>query len=180
LKKDYFIKGNNIYNLDITCEEMEESFILNRVRALSKNWKFLLLLITAVAIIIRSLPGWTSPAWGGDFGIYYGLTNSFIDTKSFYNPYLGWGASYQYFPVLYVITGIAHWITGIDVITIMPRLIPIFGGLSVGIFYFVVYELLNNRRSALLAASFFAVLPFLFLPFYRFTYFKLHMQHHLH
>ena len=139
---------------------MEESFILNRVRALSKNWKFLLLLITAVAIIIRSLPGWTSPAWGGDFGIYYGLTNSFIDTKSFYNPYLGWGASYQYFPVLYVITGIAHWITGIDVITIMPRLIPIFGGLSVGIFYFVVYELLNNRRSALLAASFFAVLPF--------------------
>lgn len=134
--------------------------ITSKIKQLPKNWLFWLLVITGFAIFIRSLPAWINPLWGGDFGIYYGLTNSFIDTKSFYNPYLGWGASYQYFPILYVVTGFAHWITGIDVIIIMPRLIPIFGGLSVGIFYFVAYELLNNKKNAMIAAAFFAVLPF--------------------
>ena len=100
-------------------------------RKLAKNWIFWLLVITGIAIIIRSLPAWTNTAWGCDFGIYYGLTNSFIETKELFNEYVGWGNSYQYFPVLYAATGIAHWITGIDVLVLMPKLAPIFGGLAV-------------------------------------------------
>ncbi|UCH72365.1 MAG: hypothetical protein JSW62_02110 [Thermoplasmatales archaeon] len=137
-----------------------KAYITSKLRKLSKSWIFWLCLVTGFAILIRSLPAWMNPAWGGDFGIYYGLTNSFIESKSFFNPYYGWGQSYQYFPVLYIITGIAHWITGIDVLVMMPKLIPIFGGLSIAIFYFVAYELLRNRRNALIAASFLAVLPF--------------------
>ncbi|UCD14105.1 MAG: hypothetical protein JSW60_01440 [Thermoplasmatales archaeon] len=127
---------------------------------LIKNWCFWLIVITFIAIILRSLPAWTNAAWGCDFGIYYGLTNSLVDNKDLFNPYYGWGGSYQYFPVLYAVTGVAHWITGIDVLTIMPKIAPIFGGLSVLIFYFVVYKLLGDRKMALLSSLFLAVLPF--------------------
>lgn len=129
-------------------------------REIIKNWFFWLIVITVIAIILRSLPAWTNAAWGCDFGIYYGLTNSLVDNQELFNPYYGWGGSYQYFPVLYAITGAAHWITGIDILTIMPKIAPIFGGLSVMLFYFVVYELLGDRKKALLSSLFFAVMPF--------------------
>ena len=129
-------------------------------REIIKNWFFWLIVITVTAIILRSLPAWTNAAWGCDFGIYYGLTNSLVDNQELFNPYYGWGGSYQYFPVLYAITGAAHWITGIDVLTIMPKIAPIFGGLSVMLFYFVVYELLGDRKKALISSLFFAVMPF--------------------
>jgi len=129
-------------------------------RKIIKNWFFWLIVITVTAIIMRSLPAWTNAAWGCDFGIYYGLTNSLVDSQELFNPYYGWGGSYQYFPVLYAITGAAHWITGIDVLTIMPKIAPIFGGLSVLLFYFVAYKLLGDRKKALLSSLFLAVMPF--------------------
>ena len=129
-------------------------------REIIKNWFFWLIVITVTAIILRSLPAWTNAAWGCDFGIYYGLTNSLVDNQELFNPYYGWGGSYQYFPVLYAITGAAHWITGLDILTIMPKIAPIFGGLSVMLFYFVVYELLGDRKKALISSLFFAVMPF--------------------
>ncbi len=119
-----------------------------------------LLLITGIAIFIRSIPAWTNAAWGCDFGIYYGLTNSFVKSGELFAPYTGWGNSYEYFPVLYAITGLVHWITGIDVLVIMPKLAPIFGGLTIFIFYFLINELLKNRKIALLSSLFLAVMPF--------------------
>ena len=132
----------------------------NRLKHLIKKWYFWLFVVTVVAIAVRSIPAWTNAAWGCDFGIYYGLTNSFVENTKLFNTYTGWGGSYQYFPMLYIIMGTAHWITGLDVLTVMPKLAPIFGGLSVLIFYFVVYELLHERKKALLASIFLAVLPF--------------------
>ena len=133
---------------------------LPKPNELIKNWFFWLIVITIIAIILRSIPAWTNAAWGCDFGIYYGLTNSFVKNQALFNPYYGWGGSYQYFPVLYAVTGAAHWITGIDVLTIMPKIAPIFGGLSVLLFYFVVYKLLGDRKKALLSSLFLAVMPF--------------------
>lgn len=129
-------------------------------REILKSWFFWLVIITGLAITIRSIPAWTNAAWGCDFGIYYGLTNSFVENKELFATYTGWGGSYQYFPILYIIMGAAHWITGLSILTIMPKLAPIFGGLSVLIFYFVVYELSKDRKKALLASLFLAVLPF--------------------
>jgi len=134
--------------------------IASKLREFTKNWVFWLILVTGIAIIVRSLPAWTNAAWGCDFGIYYSLTNSFIESGELFNSYYGWGGSYQYFPVLYTITGVAHWITGIDVITIMPKIAPIFGGFSITIFYFVVRELTGNKKMAILSSLFLAVLPF--------------------
>ncbi|MDH7516783.1 MAG: hypothetical protein QHH19_00270 [Candidatus Thermoplasmatota archaeon] len=132
----------------------------SKIKIVAKSWFFWLMIILVVAIILRSIPAWTNAAWGGDFGIYYGLSKSFVETKEVFNSYNGWGGSYQYFPVLYAITGITHWITGLDVITILPKIAPIFGGLSIFIFYFIVYHLVGDRKKALLTSLLFSVLPF--------------------
>jgi len=139
--------------------ERRQLFTL-RLREITSKWYFWLIIITCIAVFLRAIPGWINAAWGCDFGIYYGLTSSFVKTGSLFNPYVGWGNSYQYFPVLYAITGVAHWITGVDVVVLMPKIAPIFGGLSVLIFYFVVYNLIGDRRIALLSSLFLAVLPF--------------------
>jgi hypothetical protein len=135
---------------------MSDTVLLGKDR-LTHSWLFWLILITFIAIIIRSIPAWVNAAWGIDLGIYYGLTNSFIETKELINAYDGWGSSYQYFPVLYTITGIAHWITGIDVLTLLIRIAPIFGGLTITIFYFIVYEFLKDKKIALISAGILAV-----------------------
>lgn len=125
-----------------------------------KRWYFWLILITTLAVVLRSIPAWTNAAWGSDFGIYYGLTKAFLSTGNLINAYNGWGASYQYFPVLYLVTGAAHMLSGLDVLYILPKIAPIFGGLTVTILYFIVYELLKRHDIALLSAAFLAVAPF--------------------
>ena len=132
----------------------------SKINKIIHSWAFWLILITGIAIIIRSIPAWLNAAWGLDFGIYYGLTNQFVETKEFINPYTGWGSSYQYFPVLYTMTGVLHLITGIEVIEILPKIAPIFGGLVVTVFYFIVKELLNDKKIALLSSALLAVSVF--------------------
>jgi hypothetical protein len=99
-------------------------------------------------------------AWGGDFGIYYGLTSRFVENQQIFNEYNGWGGMYNYFPVLYIFSALGHWITGIDLLWVMPKIAPVFGGLTVLIFYFIVYDLTKRRDLALLSSLFLAVIPF--------------------
>ena len=99
-------------------------------------------------------------AWGGDFGIYYGLTSRFVENQQIFNEYNGWGGMYNYFPVLYIFSACGHWITGIDLLWVMPKIAPIFGGLTVLIFYFIVYDQTKRRDLALLSSLFLAVIPF--------------------
>ncbi len=132
----------------------------NKIKNIHKSWLFWALLVTITAIIIRSIPAWTNKAWGGDFGIYFGLTKDFVETGELFNPYFGWGSTYNFFPVLYSISGFIHILLGIDILTVMTYIAPIFGGLTVLVFYFLVNELLNNKKIAILSALFLAVLPF--------------------
>jgi hypothetical protein len=83
-----------------------------------------------------------------------------VESNVLFPDYSGWGSSYNEFPVLYAITAFAHWLTGIDVLVLMSRIIPIFGGLTIAIFYFIVYELSKNQKIALLSSLFLSVLPF--------------------
>jgi len=99
-------------------------------------------------------------AWGGDFGIYYGLTSRFVENQQIFNEYNGWGGMYNYFPVLYIFSALGHWITGVDLLWLMPKIAPVFGGLTVFIFYFIVYDLTKRRDIALLSSLFLAVVPF--------------------
>ncbi len=125
-----------------------------------KSWYFWLFLITGIAIVVRSLPAWMNAAWGGDFGIYYGLTSRFVENQQIFNEYNGWGGMYNYFPVLYIFSALGHWITGVDLLWLMPKIAPVFGGLTVFIFYFIVYDLTKRRDIALLSSLFLAVVPF--------------------
>jgi hypothetical protein len=125
-----------------------------------KSWYFWLLLITVIAIVVRSFPAWINAAWGGDFGIYYGLASRFVENQQIFNEYNGWGGMYNYFPVLYIFSALGHWITGGDLLWVMPKIAPIFGGLTVFIFYFIVYDLTKRRDLALLSSLFLAVIPF--------------------
>jgi hypothetical protein len=131
-----------------------------KLRGFLKSWYFWLFLITGIAIIVRSLPAWMNAAWGGDFGIYYGLTSRFVQNQQIFNEYSGWGGMYNYFPVLYIFSALGHWITGVNLLWVMPKIAPIFGGLTVFIFYFIVYNLTKRRDLALLSALFLAVIPF--------------------
>lgn len=137
-----------------------EAIKIISLKHLSKNWLFWLVLISGLAIVIRAIPGWLNAAWGCDFGIYFGLTKSVAIQGELFPDYVGWGSSYNYFPVLYAINTFAHWITGLDILVIMPKLTPIFGGLAVLVFYFVCYELLEDRKMALLSTLVLSVLPF--------------------
>ncbi len=125
-----------------------------------KSWYFWLILITGIAIVVRSFPAWMNAAWGGDFGIYYGLTSRFVENQQIFNEYNGWGGMYNYFPVLYIFSALGHWITGVDLLWLMPKIAPIFGGLTVCIFYFIIYDLTKRRDLALLSSLFLAVIPF--------------------
>ncbi|MEF8879643.1 MAG: hypothetical protein V5A64_04560 [Candidatus Thermoplasmatota archaeon] len=140
---------------------MLKADVKSKINGLIHSWFFWVLVVTGVAIFIRMFPAWTNAGWGCDFGIYLGLSEKFVATGGqWYNPYTGWGSSYNYFPVLYAITGFAHWITGLEVSVIMPKIGPIFGGLTVFIFYFLVKRLVDDKRVAFLSCLFLAVLPF--------------------
>ena len=137
-----------------------DSKYINKINNLFRNWIFWLIIVTGIAIIIRSIPAWVNVAWGGDLGIYFGLTKDFVETGELYNPYYGWGNSYNYFPVLYAIPGTIHWITGLEILPLLTKITPIFGGATVLIFYFLVNELLKNKKIAIISSLFLAILPF--------------------
>jgi len=120
----------------------------------------LLWVVVAGAIVVRSLPGWLYPAWGSDYGIYFGITQDFIDHPQFFRPYTGWGTSYSYFPVLYAVTAAVHGLTGLELDFLMPRVAPVFGGLTVLLLYLVVRELFKNRAVAAASAALLAANPF--------------------
>ncbi len=121
---------------------------------------YAILLILTLAILIRSLPAWTNAAWGGDLGIYFGIASRMLESKEIFVDYDGWGNSYQYFPMLYIISLAIHTITGFDLMTVMVKFAPILGGLTVLIFYFIIMELTRNRKIALTSSALLAVAPF--------------------
>jgi hypothetical protein len=133
---------------------------LAKFRGFWTKERSILLLVFVAATVIRSIPGWMNAAWGNDFGIYYGITKDFAENPELFRPYTGWGVSYNYFPVLYVIVAFIHYVTGAEIVWLLPRVAPIFGGLSVWVFYFVAKEMVYDKKIALLCCAFLATNPF--------------------
>jgi hypothetical protein len=134
--------------------------MMKQIKKIVKTWYFWVLVITVIAIVVRSIPAWMNAAWGADFGIYYGLTSRFVENQQIFNEYTGWGGMYNYFPVLYIFSALGHWFTGMNLLWVMPKIAPIFGGLTVFIFYFIVYEMTKRRDIALVSSILLAVIPF--------------------
>ena len=119
-----------------------------------------LVVVTLLAIALRSIPAWTNAAWGNDLGIYYGITSSMIKTQHLFVEYNGWGSSYQFFPVLYLIAAFLHIVTGLDLLWLLPKIAPVIGGLTIPIFYLIVLELLRDKKVALASSALLAIAPF--------------------
>ncbi len=131
----------------------------NGMGAWLKDWRFQLSVIFAFALIVRLLPGWLYAVWGNDFGTYYGLTEEMLHNPKIFPDYDGWGSGYNYFPILFYISAGASWITGMDPLWLMPRLIPLIGSLTVVVMFFIGKELFDNERIGLLAALILAANP---------------------
>ena len=74
-----------------------------KVKKFITNHAFLLLLVVILAILVRILPLFIYGAWGNDVGIYYYIVKKMIENKQIYvSSYMGWGSSYNLFPLLYL------------------------------------------------------------------------------
>jgi hypothetical protein len=119
-----------------------------------------LFLIFGLAYVIRGIPSWFNWGWGNDFGIYYGLSQALVDDPQLFKPYSGWGQTYHYFPMLYIITAGLHKITGVGVDVLLRIVSPIIGSLSVVLFYYVVKRFSAGEYIPLLACFLLALNPF--------------------
>ncbi len=131
------------------------------LRDILHDWRLHLGIATTIAVIIRSIPAWIYAGWGNDFGIYYSITIKFLSVKNpFYDYPAVWGSSgYGSFPMLYVIILISHYITGLSPYSLLLKVPPIIGGLTVLPLYFISYELTKNRYLALFASLLLAINP---------------------
>jgi hypothetical protein len=118
------------------------------------------IIIFIAAYIVRGIPSWFNWGWGNDFGIYYGLTQSLVDDPQLFRPYTGWGQTYHYFPMLFIIMSGLHVMTGIGIDVLLRVGSPIIGSLSVVMFYFVVKHFKAGEYIPLLAAMLLALNPF--------------------
>ncbi len=134
---------------------------MKRVSGLLRDWRFHLLWITSLAIIIRSIPAWIYSGWGNDFGIYYSITIEFLEKKNpLYEYPAVWGSSgYGSFPMFYMIIMGAYFLTGADPRLLVMRIPPILGGLTVVPLFLIAYYLTKNRKVSLLAALLLAINP---------------------
>ncbi len=126
----------------------------------SKNEFLILLVLSIAAYLIRGIPSWFNWGWGNDFGIYYGLTKSLVDDPQLFKPYSGWGQTYHYFPILFIIMSGLHVITGIDVDVLLRVVSPVLGAVSVILFYFVVKHFDKGEYVPFFAALLLALNPF--------------------
>ncbi len=97
-----------------------------------------------LALSVRVIPAIFNWGWGNDFGIYYGLTKELVKNPQLFQPYTGWGKSYNYFPMLYLIIGFLHALTGLEIPALMRSVSPIIGSLSVVFFYMFLREMLQE------------------------------------
>ncbi len=131
------------------------------MRRVKFGWKSYLMIITALAIAVRSIPSWIYSAWGTDFGIYYSITIEFLIKKNpFYEYPAVWGSSgYGSFPMLYLIILGAHFLTGLPPQQLLLKIPPIIGGLTVIPLYMITYEITKDRKISLIASALLAINP---------------------
>jgi len=126
-----------------------------------RNEKWLILSLVIAGTGIRLIPNVTYWIWGNDFGIYYYLSRSYLNIRSWINPPASpWGIDgYQYFPVTYVMVDLVSSLTGLPVLSSLKYSIPIMGGLTPLLLYLISRELQISRPVSFLSGLLLAVDP---------------------
>ncbi|MGC8617925.1 MAG: hypothetical protein ACP5UZ_04170 [Thermoplasmata archaeon] len=118
-------------------------------------------MVLLIGVLIRLAPNIHYFIWGNDFGIYYYLSNSYLNIHSWiYPPSSPWGIDgYQYFPVTYIIADMAKVLTGSPLLISMKFSIPTVGGLTPFLLYLISREIGLNRNISFVAALLLAIDP---------------------
>ncbi len=123
-----------------------------------KKWVMLsLLAIFFLAIFMRLWPLTQYEIWGSDTGEYYYITNQLVSDGYIKTEYDGWGFGYPYFPGIFYLSGVSHFLTGMGVNWSLTIIIPIAASLSVFIVFLISRMLFQNDAAGLLASAFLAV-----------------------
>jgi len=123
--------------------------------------KWFPLVVVIVGVGIRIAPNIIYFVWGNDFGIYYYLSKSYFNLNSLISPRSSpWGIDgYQYFPITYLIVDTVSFLTGLPVLLSLKYAIPILGGLTPLLIYYISRELQIGRSISFLSAMLLAVDP---------------------
>ncbi|MGC8663341.1 MAG: hypothetical protein ACP5SF_03845 [Thermoplasmata archaeon] len=121
----------------------------------------IIVLITLVAVFLRSIPSFRYAIWGVDFGIYYDLTTAFVNLGQIFKTLPSiWGSSgYGDFPMFYWTMIFLHDITGISVQNLLLHFTPIFAGFTVPIIYLIAKKLTDSDLIGIFSALFLAINP---------------------
>ncbi len=119
------------------------------------------LIVAVTGIIIRLAPNVMYYAWGNDYGIYYYLSQAFLSGKALvYPPNSPWGTDgYQYFPMTYWIVDFTHIVFRIPINVSLNYSIPILGGLTPLLVYFISREIKLSELTSFIAGMLLAVDP---------------------
>jgi hypothetical protein len=119
------------------------------------------LVVVIVGVGIRIAPNIFYFVWGNDFGIYYYLSRSYFNLNSLISPPSSpWGIDgYQYFPITYLIVDAVSSLTSLPVLVSLKYAVPIIGGLTPLLIYYISRELQIVRSISFLSAMLLAVDP---------------------
>ncbi|MBI4392846.1 MAG: hypothetical protein HY556_03480 [Euryarchaeota archaeon] len=116
-----------------------------------------LLAALALAIALRLTPNLAWASWGSDSGEYIFLTQRLVDTGRISFDYEGWGIAYPYFPGMFILSGAFSASAGIDVVTAVKYVTPIFNGILVLGIFVIAHLITGDARTGIVAAAFAAV-----------------------
>lgn len=118
---------------------------------------WLLALVAFAGLATRLHPLLRYAVWGSDSGEYFYLTQRLVETGRVLFDYDGWGLAYPYFPGMFVLSGAANAVLGIDVtravLWVTPTLamaIPVLVGL-------LAYRVTSDPRVGVVAGGVSAV-----------------------
>lgn len=104
-------------------DELDGSFALAGP-AFRRAAPWLLALVAFVGLATRLHPGFRFAVWGSDSGEYFYLTRQLVETGRILFEYDGWGLAYPFFPGMFIVSGAAHAVLGVDTMRAVQWVTP--------------------------------------------------------
>lgn len=118
---------------------------------------WLLALVVFVGLATRIHPLVRFAVWGSDSGEYFFLTQQLVDTGRILFEYDGWGLAYPYFPGMFIVSGAAHAVLGVDVVRAVQWVTPALAMSIPALVGLLAYRITSDPRVGIVAGAVAAV-----------------------